>query len=189
MLAALTAKHLRSRFHDHQTFVATVFIHEDVIANELSFMEDFLCSLYDQLSPPSAFIDEESMDTRERYYNARDAGERAYDRINLIRKAVLARLSDCPRVFFILDGFDRCSATLSFLIESELRTFQEQKLSIMVTSRFPVFRKPENINCDTHGYEPDDIKPQLNIFWECTNCGETIMCFPCKEEGKVCPNW
>ncbi|OCL11267.1 hypothetical protein AOQ84DRAFT_374160 [Glonium stellatum] len=185
-LSALTKTHLLEKFRGTETFVASIFIQEDVISNDLAFLEDFLCSIYSQLTLASTSVDEITIESYEAYEDARYAGKRAAHRINLIQKATHARLSNLHSAFLVLDGFDRCSPALGLLLERELSALHEQGMSIMLTSRLPVFEKPEDITCDIH--EPEELEEILRFFWECTNCNDCIMCFPCREKGSLCRN-
>ncbi|KAF2801732.1 uncharacterized protein BDZ99DRAFT_455882 [Mytilinidion resinicola] len=178
-LCALVVQHLHAR--SENTAVVSVFVKADVLSNEIVFLEDFLATVYHQIH---AFgrVDYPSLELFEVYEDACQAGKRLAVRIELLRKALHARLSQAAPYFLILDGIDRCSAALRLLIERELQDLQLLGVRIMVSARLRAFEKPLEATCDTD--ENDEV---LKLFLECQKCDETVLCFPCKERGEVCP--
>jgi hypothetical protein len=171
-----TADELTLRFECDKFPVASLFIRADVRAGEATFLEDFLASLFHQLGGHS------SLDAYQAYQEACDQSKRVAIRISSIREAVNARLSDLPRAFLLLDDVDRCDGALRLLLDAELASLQKHGLSVMVTSRLPIFEEPEVITCDVHPSE------ELKIFWECRVCG-FIVCSAGKEEMDSCERW
>ena len=173
-LSALTAQRLRNRFTDVP--VASVFICTDVRYNETAFVEDFLASICRQLEPSDE-------DAQLDGYIERGHGKRVAIRIDLIREVLHERISSRKRTFLVLDGVDRCGSVLELLLGAELANLQQRGLSVLVTSRLPVYEKPEIVTCDVHPSE------RLTLFWECDVCHEFIICYPCKEKTDQCEKW
>ena len=182
----MVADHLQKAFPKPDYFVISIFIQDDVVADGVFLLEDILHSIYQQLTPSSVFVDVATAEKYEIYQDASAAGKRASLRIEYIRDAVSARLDNCTSTFLVFDGLDRCNSSLRLLAETELSALRKQGLSIMVTSRLPVFEKPENITCDVCDH---DGRTLLKLFYECKKCDDFIMCIPDKEKGNVCRNW
>lgn len=181
--------------------IISIFIQEDVFNDENEFLEDFLHALYSSLGDWASCTEKSSEEAYEEYMQARYvnlSGSRMSYRVILLRKALYARLEHLrksSRSFLILDGIDRCSPTLRLLLEAELLQIQLNRMSILLTTRMPVFDN-EIAFCDhlNHGDAPDDdpIDPYdrqvLDTFLICKNCA-SVLCFPCKHAGRICGNW
>ncbi|KAF2496956.1 hypothetical protein BU16DRAFT_458406 [Lophium mytilinum] len=178
-LCALVVQHLQA--HAENPEVVSAFVQADVLSNETIFLEDFLATVYHQVH---AFgrVEYKSVDLFDKYEDACQAGRRSAVRIELLREALHASFSQSAPCFLVMDGIDRCSAALRLLIERELQDLQSLGVRIMVSARLRVFEKPLEATCDTD--ETDDV---LKLFLECSKCEETVLCFPCKERGEVCP--
>jgi hypothetical protein len=172
--AAMAAQRLHDRFP--QAPVTTLFIGADVLHNDAAFVEDFLASICRQLD--STGEDDELDACIEEGH-----GKRAAIRINLIRELLNKRLSSCERAFLVLDGVDACGTALEMLLDAELTRLQQRGLLVLVTSRIPLYQKPEDVTCDVHESE------RLTLFWECGVCHEFIICYPCKEKTNECEIW
>jgi len=170
--SALLAARLRDRFHP----VATLFISADVQHNDAAFVEEFLVVTCRQLNSTG---EDDDLDAA----IERGHGQRATVRINLIREVLYKRLSSHRRAFLVLDGVDRCGEALEMLLDAELASLQQRGVSVLVTSRLPVYEKPEEVTCDVHASE------RLTLFWECGVCHEFVICYPCKENTNRCEVW
>jgi hypothetical protein len=74
------------------------------------------------------------------------------------------------------------------MIRNELLEYREQRLSVMVVSRLPVFfdgtaQDPDVAPCEHE--QNHDYEEELRVYLECQRCGFT-MCFPCREKGEMC---
>lgn len=171
-------------------FVATIYVHQYVVGNGLAFLEDFLQSVFAQLAPVGAPIEPQTSKFHEKYTEACRVGKRATARIDLVSKAVNARLCE-PQLrgssFLLVDGLDQCTPSLQQLLERELTAMQQAGLRIMVASRLPVYERIVEYYCDFH--ERDLYEAPLLLYWQCMICEKSIICQPCKEEGKLCNNW
>ena len=174
ILSVLAAGRLHDRFPEVP--VATLFISTDIRHSEAAFVEDFLATACRQLD--STGEDDELDACIERGH-----GKRAAVRIHLIREVLYKRLSSHQRAFLVLDGVDGCSAALEMLLDTELASLQQRGLSVLVTSRLPLYEKPEEVTCDVHASE------RLTLFWECGVCHEFIICYPCKAKTNMCEIW
>ncbi|KAF2468286.1 uncharacterized protein BDR25DRAFT_232351 [Lindgomyces ingoldianus] len=197
-LAALVVHHLKGKVHSEGIPVISFFVQEDVYEHETAFLEDFLEILYRELGAYEACTQDDSSAFHSEYAFARymdPSGGRARYRIHLIRKSVYSRVSTMMQstpIYLVLDGIDRCSPTLRFLLEMELHDLQQSGLSILLTSRLAVYEQLE-AKCDhqNHNGASDDeevdldAREALDLFLTC-RCCENVMCFPCFEEGRIC---
>src|SRR5215469_12024832 len=159
---ALAARRLLDRFH--QIPIVKLFISADVHHNDAAFVEDFLATICRQLGK------DDELDACIELGH----GKRAAVRIHLVRELLHKQLLSRKRAFLVLDGIDGCSTALEMLLNAELTSLQQRGLSVLVTSRLPLYEKPEEVTCDVHESE------RLTLFWECGVCHEFIICYPCK---------
>ena len=101
-----------------------------------------------------------------------------------LRKLLQAELANYKRVVLVVDALDECvpSSRRDDLL-ADLRKLQEQKLSLMVTSRRFDGEEPAKIvDCSVCGAE--DIK----IYYRCKICdgGDFDICQDCKEQNTPC---
>lgn len=181
--------------------VLSVFVQEDVLAYESSFLEDFLEAVYLKLAATEADYDDyESYDLYCKYIQERGKAEgcKVSKRIGLIRAAVYSVLSSVTKsvpAYLVLDGLDRCSSTLRLLMDAELSQMQKSGLGVFLTSRLAVFEQIE-ARCDhrNHLDAPDDDPiPQedreiLDICLLCRKC-DHVLCFGCRKAGRICGPW
>lgn len=185
--------------------IVAIYIDEDVFDYDHGFVEDLLQALYVGLGDTTEVLNDDSERVYKDYSQKRlsegdtQEGLRFKGRLRLLRKALHLRLGTLKsaRAFLLLDGMDLCSQTLRFILEEELIKLSELGLSILTTSRLCVFEQQLEIQCDhdDHGIQPDDNDPLppgarelLSMFLECGRC-EFILCFPCRDTGRLCPNW
>lgn len=175
---------------DSGVFVATIYIHQYVVGNSLAFLEDFLQSVFAQLAPVGAPIEPRTLKFHEEYGEACRVGKRATARIDLVSKAVNARLCE-PQLrgsgFLLVDGLDQCTPSLQQLLERELTAMQQAGMQIMVASRLPIYERIAEYYCDFH--ERDLYEAPLVYYWQCTICEKSIICHQCKEKENPCNNW
>ncbi|KAF2186876.1 hypothetical protein K469DRAFT_570948 [Zopfia rhizophila CBS 207.26] len=204
-LSALALKYLKQKCQDDNIPIASIFILQDVLDYENTFIEDFLGTIYSQLGESEALVDDDSDDLYKEYEKACEEDARVSARINLIQEALYSRLSSCPRAYLILDGPDRCSSALHLMLETHLAALQNRGLSIMITSRLPVFDNGEawcdhkyhnrehnegnkgDVDDEDDDYDDYEVRESLILYLQCKTC-EDVMCFPCKEKGEICGN-
>lgn len=189
---ALTANRIRETYlsvHQHNSYLATVFINNEEIERDLTFLEDLLRSLYRQLTPEGAVIGSAVLVKYRDYQSARHKGRKASLRISLVSQALQWRVAEINargQAFLILDNVDQCSAALRELLERELSNLQRIGLKIMTTSRLPRYEASEtmvNVVCDFHA---GDF--QTDLYWHCDRC-EKDICESCKGDEEDCRNW
>jgi len=190
MAARIRGLHTAAAAPGCDTFVATIYVHQYVVENSLAFLEDFLQSVFVQLAPVGVPIEPQTSRFHEQYAEACRVGKRATTRTDLVSRAVNARLCE-PQLrgssFLLVDGLDQCTPSLQQLLERELTAMQQAGLRIMVASRLPVYERTVEYYCDFH--EHDLYEAPLLFHWQCIICEKSIICLPCKEEGKPCNNW
>ena len=186
--AALAAKRIRESYPSEgqqNSYLATIFINDEPLERDLTFVEDLLLSLYEQLAVAGPAVLARYND----YQNARQKGRTASIRINLISKALQWRVAEINaqgQAFLILDNVDQCNAALRELLERELSALQLVGLKIMTTSRLPRYEAFETMGsrvCDYHaGYFETDL------YWHCDGCDHDI-CESCKGDDEYCRTW
>lgn len=147
--------------------------------------------VYRQFTPNESLIGQHIVKWYINYVKAQHAGKCTSKRVELIAKALHARISeigDCGRSFLLVDSIDQCSPTLKELLERELSALQEKGLSIMVASRLPIYQKQREIYCDFHEVDYD-YEDGLRFYLRCMSCEDIVICFSCKDKGNVCPRW
>lgn len=172
---------------DQTTQLATIFIHDDWIENELTFLEDLLDSIYKQVTPPGSAVNAETQAAYSAYMKSQHTGQRASQRLELVAKALRHRTVGLNRkgdVVLIIDHLDQCSPALRELMQRELSMLQDEGLKILTTSRLPRHEPAVVRWCD---YHPRDRS--LQVFWRCSNCQKTDVCVHCKGEQSFCKNW
>ncbi|KAF2798054.1 hypothetical protein K505DRAFT_297239 [Melanomma pulvis-pyrius CBS 109.77] len=191
-LTTLTAERIRHTCSQSLTgtaFIATIYISEDITEDEQEFFEDFLHMVYQQLTPNESLIGQHIVKWYNNYVKAQHAGKCTSKRVELIAKVLHARISeigDCGRSFLLVDSIDQCSPTLKELLERELSALHKKGLSIMVTSRLPIYQKQRDVYCDFH--EADyDYEDGLRFYLRCMSCEDIVICFSCKDKGNFCP--
>ena len=195
-MTALLSKHLRDYFTAEGYPVITLHVNEDVLDHQTDILEDFLVSIYQALEVFQTFRAGKALDVYNKYCEELNPFETEgcsrRKRLRLIRKAVhlvLATPKD-PRVYLLLDGVDRCGATILLLLDSELSELQRLGMSIMLTSRLAVFENEEATCQYSSLYE--SLRPALDVYMQCGGCEEgeeTIICLPCTRAGKICDKW
>ncbi|KAF1837497.1 hypothetical protein BDW02DRAFT_518807 [Decorospora gaudefroyi] len=194
-LFSLIYRYLKRHPETQNYPIADICIDREVPPHDVYFIEDFLETLYHKLSDTTVLKEDHSDDAYEEYAEMRfllkDApeGYRAKTRLQSLREALNSRLNALKgeRAFLLLDGIDRCSPTQRLLLDNELSKLLEAGLSILITSRLAVLERVEAL-CE----HPDDPVPQyarlsLNMYYECCIC-EYIVCVPCKDAKRSCPN-
>ncbi|KAH8893439.1 hypothetical protein GQ53DRAFT_745693 [Thozetella sp. PMI_491] len=197
-LAALVASKLRDKFSGGRDAVASIFLQYDLRWNEVSFIEDFLVSVFHQLSAKHVCEAADGDGCRlyveaRRYTRAASVGLRAANRIKLIRQALETCVSALEHSFLIVDGIDRCNAAVSIFLEDEFARLRDKGLKVMTTSRIPCLREPLDTayyDCDGPGCEDPR---NCRICWACENCRTEdsfiVMCAACMKKGLLCENW
>jgi hypothetical protein len=213
-LAAVVARRLKDRFHSAGYPVIPVFVREDVTTYEHEFLEDLLHVVYQGLGRWKGYNEFGSKKNYADYVKARfglDEGCRINRRLDLIRKALHRRLEvrgEDTRIFLIIDGMDLCSQTLLLLLETELSQLRGLGVSLLLTSRIPVFEQDvfhcdhlkhteidpdEDVqadgedNMDEEADEPMDEQGRRNedMFYTCESCS-SILCLGCKAAERTC---
>lgn len=175
---------------DVTTHVASAFIHDGIIENELAFLEDFLDKAYKQLTPLGLLVGHATSKCYTKYTNAQYTGRRTSIRVNLIAQALHQRVVEIRETglaFLVVDNIDECSPSLRELLERELSILQMKGLSIMVTARLPKHEKQEDLWCDFH--EAGHFEDSLQYYWRCSSCEQHYMCEDCSSQDKVCIKW
>ncbi|KAJ8113755.1 hypothetical protein OPT61_g4184 [Boeremia exigua] len=141
--AALVAKRLResiSMSEEQTAHLATIFIDDHRIENELAFLEDILDSIYNQVTPRGSTLDDATNMAYSEYRKCLHTGRRAAKRIEAVAKALRRRITDLAAggdAVLIIDHLDQCSPALRELVEQHLSTLQDDGMKILVTSRLP----------------------------------------------------
>lgn len=172
---------------DEQFQLANIFIDDCEIENELSFLEDLLGTIYNQLSPPGCDIDLATSSAYEPYSELSRTGQRASKRIDSIARALRLRTTELVRegdVVLIIDHLDRCSPALQELVQQHLSILQNEGMKILITSRLPTYEPAIDIFCDYHTQDTP-----LVVFWRCSKCQKRDICVNCKESDTRCTNW
>lgn len=192
-MTALLSKHLQNYFKADEYPIITLHINEDVLDHQTEIVEDFLAATFRGLENFRTIQADRALPTYYKYCQERDAtdteGCRRRERLRLIRKALHLALANTEdlHAYLLLDGIDRCGATLRLLLESELSALQRLGMSILLTSRLAVFEN-EEATCD-HSSLPLSMRKALDVYMQCQSCDEAIICLPCMREGKVCQEW
>lgn len=192
-MTALLSKHLQDYFKAEEYPVITLHIDEDVLDHQTEIVEDFLVATFRGLEYSRTIQVDKALPTYYKYCQERDAtgteGCRRRERLRLIRKAVHLAMANTGnlRAYLLLDGIDRCGATIRLLLELELSALQRLGMSILLTSRLAVFEN-EEATCD-HSSLPLSMRKTLDVYMQCESCEETIICLPCMREGKTCEEW
>jgi hypothetical protein len=166
--------------------LATIFIGDECIENELAFLEDVSDSIYKQLTPPGSVVNVATQDMYSQYSNIQYTGQRACLRMTSIAQALMRRVNELAEeghVFLVIDHLDLCSPSLKELLRRDLAVLQDRGLRILVTSRLPRHEPAIEKFCDYH----DDDCP-IQIYWHCPNC-EGDICEACKGEQSFGERW
>ncbi|EFQ30866.1 hypothetical protein CGRA01v4_12936 [Colletotrichum graminicola] len=194
-LSAMVAEWLRSQYTGNKDAVAAVFVREDVVAAGTAFVEDVLTSVFHQLCIRCAEVDEdEAYVAKYRLYlDARKHGHRDMFRIELIRDALLSRLSMLDRAFLVIDDFDRCSPAVDLFLENELALLARgSRLKVLITSRVSCLKTvPTWQYCDA--CDDEEVAMYLSVYWRCESCRKKakpahILCQRCRDAGRTCIN-
>lgn len=186
MAARIRTLHTTTAATDYDTFVATIYVHQYVSENDLALLEDFFQIVFAQLAPVGAPIEPQTSKFYEQYTEACRIGKRATVRIDLVSRAVNARLCETQLRtcnFLLLDGLDQCTPSLQQLFERELTKMQQSGLQIMVASRLPVYERTVDYYCDFCDCGP------LLFYWQCLMCERSVICKPCNANMRFCNNW
>jgi hypothetical protein len=182
-LTALIYHHLKEHPKLRNYPIVAISIDADISDYEHGFVEDLLDDVSERVYEDYSQKRQSKGTTRE--------GLRFKDRICLLREALRLRLEalNNARAFLLLDGMDRCSQTLRFMLEEELAKLAEMGLSILTTSRLCVFEQVE-VHCD--GQPGDDTHAQeaVSMYLECGLCVDDFtLCISCRDSGRLCPRW
>ncbi|KAF1912567.1 heterokaryon incompatibility protein-domain-containing protein [Ampelomyces quisqualis] len=165
--------------------VVSLFIDKDVLSSSVTFLEDFLHTIYLQLGNTSL----ETHNRYEQYERACQNGESITKRLTLLRGSLCSRLDGLDHSFLIFDGYDRLGEELQVLIDGELSLLQSHRLRVLKTRRVPVYEIPLFMACDG----PQCENPQrLNLFRVCKKCLEnhpdeySAFCYDCIGRGSKC---
>jgi hypothetical protein len=173
---------------EEQTFqLANIFINHRRIEHELTFLEDLLDTIYNQVSPPSCDVDPATNLAYGVYKELLRTGQRASKRIDSIAQALRLRIADLARkgdAVLVIDHIDQCSPALRELVQQQFNILQDEGLKILVTSRLPRHEPAMIIWCD---YHPRDSP--LKVFWRCSKCKQKDICITCKKEDTSCQQW
>lgn len=172
------------------THVASIFIRDGIIENELAFLEDFLGEVYRQLTGFGRDAGSSSSRMYTRYSNAQRTGRRAAVRVDLIAQALQQRVAEIREThgsFLVIDNIDQCSPSLEELLQCELSNLRSRGLNIMITSRLPRYEKIEDISCDFHECGP--YEQDLEFYWRCESCEMQYICETCFSLDNVCNRW
>lgn len=166
--------------------LATLFIDDRKIENELAFLEDLLHSIYNQVTPLGSADSATNMAYSE-YRKCLHTGRRAAQRIRTVAEALRYRvkeLADTGDAVLIIDHLDQCSPALRELIQGQLDILRDDGLKMLVTSRLPRHEPAVVVWCD---YHPPD-RP-IQAFWRCSKCQKTDICSSCKKGQNICKKW
>jgi hypothetical protein len=175
--------------------IADIHIGKDVPDHHTYFIEDFLEILYNKLAATTFIEADHSNDAYDRYskmrhsFNDAPEGYTSKERLQSLREALYLRLSVLQeaRAFLLLDGIDRCSHLQRVLLNVELSVLLEKGLSILITSRLAVMERFEAL-CEHPDHPVFEYAPlSLNMYYECRVC-EYIVCVPCVDAKRSCPN-
>lgn len=170
------------------TRIASIFIRDGPIENELVFFEDFLHSVYRQLNRSTLPIGHAASAAYEKYTHACDSGKRTSIRIEMIEQVLRRKIADIRKVnhaFLVVDNLDQCNSSLKELLRRQLSILNDQGLSILVTSRLPQHERQEDVWCDFHekGFFPQEF------YWQCMICEKCFICEDCKGQEQLCFDW
>ena len=175
---------------DHaQSYLATIFINDGQIDDDLIFVEDLLRIVYQQLSPVGSEVSSAVLSRYDEYESAKRTGRKTSKRVSLISQALqwrVAEINEAGQAFLILDNMDQCGIALKELLERELSAMQKQGLKIMSTSRLPRYEDSELLEgraCDFHGHNF-----AMDLYWHCNKCQQDI-CESCKGGEEYCNYW
>lgn len=199
----MVAEHLRSHPGLRNHPIISIFISQDVPDRDTHFIEDFLEIIIKQLAHGKPVDDEASLAYEKFIYYREDVldGTRRRLRLKVLREALYLRLETLSqsRSFLVLDGIDRCDATLRWMIEEELSCLQTAGLSILLTSRIGVFEENHmKGRCDDHRVAPEDdpipVEEQEPLrLWQVCNCQQPdetfVLCLACSKAGRGCLYW
>ena len=175
--------------------MASIFVHDSIIENELAFLEDFLDSVYQQLTPLDSAVSPALARLYDKFTNARHTGRQISLRIDLIAEALQQRVSDIRAhglAFLVIDNLDQCSPAVSALLQRALSQLQQRGLSIMLTSRFANQDTLRRAWCDYRpggSKAPKLVEDSMQFYWRCQNCEEGHVCEACYAKGKPCWRW
>ncbi|CAO2651400.1 Nn.00g039700.m01.CDS01 [Neocucurbitaria sp. VM-36] len=188
--AAITTMRVRRRYAEtmcNATHIASIFIVDDPIENELVFFEDFLHSVYRQLIRSTLPVGHAASTTYKKYTSACKSGKRSSLRIELITQVLRQRITDIRKsghAFLVVDNIDQCSSSLIELLQRELSILKRNGLSILITSRLPQHEHQQDVWCDFHekGFFP------LVFYEKCMSCEKCFICEECRGQDKPCLN-
>lgn len=192
-MTALLSKHLRNYFMTEGCPIITLHISEDLLDHRTNILEDFLVAVFQGLETSQIFRAKKALDKYHEYFEELEStqteGCSRKKRLSLIRKAVHLALAGAEglRAYLLLDGIDRCGATLRLVLDSELAELQRLGMSILLTSRLAVFEN-EEATCE-YSSLPLNLRKALDVYMQCEGCEETIICLPCARAGKTCHDW
>ncbi|OAL56115.1 hypothetical protein IQ07DRAFT_498472 [Pyrenochaeta sp. DS3sAY3a] len=185
--ATLASKHIRegiSMSEEQTAHIATIFISDHRIENELAFLEDLLDSIYKQVTPPGCSFDATTNMAYSEYRKCQRMGRRAAQRIETVAKALRLRIKGLAKtgdVVLVIDHLDQCSPALRELVQGQLDILQDNGLKMLVTSRLPKYEPAVVRWCDYH-----PRKTPIQIFWRCSSCQREDICVDCKKDGILC---
>jgi len=192
-LSAMVVSHLRESYAGEHDAVAALFVHEDVQLDGVSFLEDLLTSIFQQLcqEPTTPRGVDAALADYAAYLNARRQRQGAATRLALVRRALAARLSRLANAFLVFDGLDRCVPGTAFFVQEELTRLRRLGLRVMTTSRLPWLRDSFSDYCCDGGDEcPGPDNPR--VYWECQKCLSAesfLVCCACYSRGCPCFTW
>ncbi|KAF2130074.1 hypothetical protein P153DRAFT_385310 [Dothidotthia symphoricarpi CBS 119687] len=184
--AALAAKRIhkaRVETTGHHIYLATIFVAESLIENDLAFIEDLLRSVYHQITPLHVEIGPGVLAKYRDYKSAKHHGRKTSARISLISQALRERVAEINangQAFLVLDNLDQSNASLRELIRRELSELQSLGLKIMSTSRLPRYEAIGDKVCNWH-----DEPFETSLYWHCHDCRQDI-CETCKGDDQFC---
>ncbi|KAF1954421.1 hypothetical protein CC80DRAFT_476171 [Byssothecium circinans] len=182
---ALAVRRIRATLHenpDTKTYIATIYMVEDIDTDENLFLESFFHSILRQFTSGKT----EQMSSHTLNENGRtDTQSQSRNPTTAARAGMYAtveKVAEQDRCFLFVDDIDRCATRLKELLECELRVLQEKGVNIMVTSHQPLFEE-FFISCD---YCPESPSGSyIRLYWSCDVCKEQI-CRKCKGRGTLC---
>lgn len=136
----------------------SIFIERDLPSSNVTFVEDFLHSIYLQLGSTSL----KTQNHYEHYERACQNGESMTKRLKLLRLSLYSQLDGHNHSFLVLDGYDRLGEELQALIDGELSRLQSHRLRVLQTRRVPIYDIPLYMGCD--GLDCENPH-RLNLFW------------------------
>ncbi|KAL1622028.1 hypothetical protein SLS56_008912 [Neofusicoccum ribis] len=178
----------------------SIFINADIHNNEASFIEDFLGSLFRQLSTADSIPNDPATGVYHANEAARARGERLSVCVKLLRKALYTCLLGHSHAFLVVDDFDRCGAAVDMFLEDEFARLQRHGLKTMVTSRIS-FQKPmQSFSCYVEVEDGACSNMDLSVCWQCRKCSagwdpdggdesEHYICDGCRRKGETCRTW